>query len=75
MGCLPLILSTWAGRIHRKWCEITEYPSTNLHNYEYRYALFFKGCCFTNTIVDGYSVIALKMGTENCLWPILIYCH
>ena len=68
LACLPLILSACAGRIHRKWCAITEHPSTNLHMN--RYASFFKGCRFKNTIVDGYSVIALKMGTEDCLWPI-----
>ena len=36
----------------------SEYLSTNLHMN--RYASFFKGCRFKNTIVDRYSVVALK---------------
>ena len=35
---------------------LTEYPSTNFHMK--RFASFFKGCRFKNTIVDGYSDIA-----------------
>ena len=42
--------------ITRFQIPITEYPSANLHmNW---YASFFKGCCFKNTLMDGYSVIA-----------------
>ena len=36
-----------------------EYPFTNLHMN--RYALFFRGCGFKKTLVDGYSVILLHI--------------
>ena len=49
-------------------------PATNLHMN--RYALFFKGCCFKNTIVDRYSVVApretqrrgVNRSTDRRIW-------